>query len=82
MRGVVNKLKNLMIPFQQKWYYTPEMRGSYSIKYVLPAVFPELSYNDLPIKERGTASNIFLSMVNGTFDGDVKEIRRQLLELC
>ena len=82
MRGVVNKLKDLMIPFQQKWYYTPEMRGSYSIKYVLPAVVPELSYNDLPIKEGGTASNIFLSMVNGTFDGDVKETRRQLLELC
>jgi hypothetical protein len=82
LRGVVNKLKDLMIPFQQKWYYTPEMRGSYSIKYVLPAVVPELSYNDLPIKEGGTASNIFLSMVNGTFDGDVKETRRQLLELC
>jgi hypothetical protein len=82
LRGVVNKLKDLMIPFQQKWYYTPEMRGSYSIKYVLPAVVPELSYNDLPIKDGGTASNIFLSMVNGTFDGDVKETRRQLLELC
>ncbi|WP_338408077.1 DUF2779 domain-containing protein [uncultured Flavobacterium sp.] len=25
-------MKDLMIPFQQKWYYTPEMRGSYSIK--------------------------------------------------
>jgi DNA polymerase-3 subunit alpha len=47
-----------------------------------PAVVPELSYNDLPIKDGGTASNIFLSMVNGTFDGDVKETRRQLLELC
>ena len=53
-----------MIPFQQKWYYTPEMRGSYSIKYVLPALVPELSYNDLDIKEGGTASNTFLSMVN------------------
>ena len=69
-----------MIPFQQKWYYTPKMKGSSSIKYVLPAVVPELSCNDLPIKEGATASNIFLSMVNGTFDGDEKETRRQLLE--
>ena len=71
-----------MIPFQQKWYYTPEMKGSYSIKYVLPALVPELSYNDLDIKEGGTASNTFLSMVNETFEGDVQKTRRQLLEYC
>ena len=82
LRGIVNRLKDLMIPFQQKWYYTPEMRGSYSIKSVLPALVPELSYNDLEIKEGGTASNTFLSMVIGTFEGDVEETRRQLLEYC
>ena len=80
--GIINRLKDLMIPFQQKWYYTPEMRGSYSIKYVLPALVPELSYNDLDIKEGGTASNTFLSMVNETFEGDVQKTRRQLLEYC
>jgi len=82
LRGIVNRLKDLMIPFQQKWYYTPEMKGSYSIKYVLPALVPELSYNDLDIKEGGTASNTFLSMVNETFEGDVQKIRRQLLQYC
>ena len=82
LTGIVNRLKDLMIPFQQKWYYTPEMRRSYSIKYVLPALVPELSYNDLEIKEEGTASNTFLSMVNKTFEGDVKETRKQLLEYC
>jgi len=79
---IVNRMKDLMIPFQQKWYYTPEMKGSYSIKYVLPALVPKLSYGDLKIKEGGTASNTFLSMVNGTFKGDVKETRMQLLEYC
>lgn len=82
LRGIVNRLKDLMAPFQQKWYYTPEMRGSYSIKSVLPALIPELSYNDLDIKEGSTASNTFLSMVNGTFEGDVEKTRKQLLEYC
>jgi len=50
------------------------MRRSYSIKYVLPALVPELSYNDLDIKEGGTASNTFLSMVNETFESDVEKI--------
>ena len=58
------------------------MRRSHSIKYVLPALAPELSYNDLDIKEGGTASNTFLSMVNETFEGNVEETRRQLLEYC
>ncbi|MDA8626417.1 DUF2779 domain-containing protein [Flavobacteriaceae bacterium] len=82
LNSIVSRLKDLMIPFQQKWYYTPEMKGSYSIKYVLPAMVPELSYNDLDIKEGGAASNTFLSLVNGTFDGDFEETRRQLLEYC
>jgi hypothetical protein len=58
------------------------MKGSYSIKYVLPALVPELSYNDLEIKEGGAASNTFLSMVIGTFEGDVEETRKHLLEYC
>ena len=59
------------------------MRGSYfPIKAVLPALVPELSYNDLDIKEGGTASNTFLSIVNGSFKGDVIKTRNQLLEYC
>ena len=71
LRVIISRLKDLMVPFQKKWYYTPEMKGSYSIKFVLPALVPELSYNELEIKEGVTASNTFLSMVNGTFEGDI-----------
>ncbi|MDA0278672.1 MAG: DUF2779 domain-containing protein [Bacteroidetes bacterium] len=63
LRVIISRLKDLMLPFQKKWYYTPEMKGSYSIKFVLPALVPELSYNDLEIKEGVTVSNTFLSMV-------------------
>lgn len=82
LNGFINRLKDLMIPFEQKWYYTPEMKGSYSIKYVLPALVPELSYSNLEIKEGATASNTFLSMVNGTFSGDVALTKKQLLKYC
>jgi len=71
-----------MIPFQQKWYYTPEMKGSYSIKSVLPALIPELSYNSLEINDGGSASNTFLAMVNGTFKGNEPQTRQSLLEYC
>ena len=34
------------------------------------------------IKDGVTASNTFLSMINGTFQGNIEEARRQLLEYC
>ena len=37
LENIINRLKDLMIPFKKKWYYKPEMRGSYSIKSVLPS---------------------------------------------
>ena len=71
-----------MIPFQNKWYYTPEMRGSYSIKNVLPALVPELSHNNLNIKDGGMASSIFQSMINNKFNGNEISTRKDLLEYC
>ncbi len=71
INAIISRLKDLMLPFQKKWYYTPEMRGSYSIKAVLPALVPSLSYDNLDIKDGGSASTIFMQMVNGTYDGDI-----------
>jgi len=82
IKKIIDRLKDLMIPFQQRWYYTPAMWGSYSIKKVLPAMVPELSYDDLNIGEGGTASDTFSSMLTGAFEGDVVQTRRDLLEYC
>jgi hypothetical protein len=79
---IIERLKDLMIPFQQRWYYTPTMQGSYSIKKVLPALVPDLSYNDLNIKEGGTASNTFAAMLTGEFQGDIDQTRKDLLAYC
>ena len=82
LEGIIRRLKDLMIPFQKGWYYTPEMKGSYSIKQVLPALVPELSYKQLNINEGGTASTTFAAMANGTFDGGFEQTRIDLLEYC
>ena len=82
INAIICRLKDLMLPFQKKWYYTPEMRGSYSIKAVLPALVPSLSYDNLDIKDGGSASTIFMQMVNGTYDGDYEKIKADLLAYC
>ncbi len=45
------------------YYYHPEFLGRYSIKDVLPAVVPSLSYDDLMIKEGGQAASEYYRMV-------------------
>jgi hypothetical protein len=58
------------------------MGGSYSIKYVLPALVPELSYENLEINEGGLASIAFESLFYETDFVRIAEIRNNLLEYC
>ena len=71
-----------MVPFQQRHYYTPDMDGRYSIKNVLPALVPELSYGALEIQGGEAASRTFLAMAQGHFKGDVEATRKHLLDYC
>ncbi|MFN5493193.1 MAG: DUF2779 domain-containing protein [Bacteroidota bacterium] len=77
-----SRFVDLLIPFKNAWYYTPEMAKSASIKSVLPALAPEFSYADLPIGNGGEASETFLAIVNGSFDGNIEETRQHLLRYC
>ncbi|CAM9285820.1 unnamed protein product, partial [Ectocarpus fasciculatus] len=79
-----SRLVDLAIPFQKKHYYTPSMKGKYSIKQVLPAVCPQYlnSYTDLDIQEGMAASNTYMSMI-GSEDTTTKETElKNLLEYC
>lgn len=79
---LVSRIKDLMIPFQKKYYYAPEMKGSYSIKAVLPALVPKLSYDELEINEGGLASVAYESLQAETDLMFIAEIKQQLLEYC
>jgi hypothetical protein len=85
LMNIHNNIKDLMIPFNNRWYYTKEMEGSYSIKYVLPALYPndpELDYHNLPVVHNGgEASAAFLSL-NGKTKEEQEKIRNGLLLYC
>lgn len=53
--AIHDNIKDLMAPFASKSYYHPKMQGSYSIKYVLPALVPEFesAYKDLNLIHHG-----------------------------
>ena len=85
MMNIHDNIQDLMIPFSKKYYYLPEMQGSYSIKYVLPALYPNdpsLDYHNLEGIQKGDqASNAFKAMKNMSPE-EVAETRKNLLAYC
>ncbi len=79
-----DNIKDLMTPFQQKHYVTPSMNGSYSIKYVLPALVPQMqqAYQELDgVQNGGEAMNAFANM-SKLDDTEKEKMKNALLEYC
>ncbi len=55
----LTRTADLMKPFSMGWYHTPEMMGSISLKYVLPALVPELDYNNITIRNGSHAMAVY-----------------------
>jgi hypothetical protein len=79
---LISRLKDLMIPFQKKYFYNPRMEGSYSIKNVLPALAPDLSYSGLDIADGNMAMLAFESLLYETSPTKIRKIRNDLLNYC
>lgn len=59
LQEAMGRMMDLMEPFKKKWYYHPNMKGSASIKLVLPALVPELSYEGLKINNGASAMSAY-----------------------
>ena len=80
-----DNIQDLMIPFYERMYYCKEMQGSYSIKYVLPALFPnddELDYHRLPVVHNGSEAMSVFANLNEKSKEEQEIIRKGLLEYC
>ena len=85
LERINSNMVDFLVPFKQRKYYTKKMQGSASIKYVLPALYPddpELDYHNLPVVHNGgEASEAFLSL-KGKSKEKQEEIRHGLLVYC
>ena len=79
-------IQDLLTPFQNGYYYVPAMGGSFSIKSVLPALFPddlELNYHNLDerCQNGGDAMNIF-PRIKDMEPAEAAASREALLRYC
>ncbi len=73
-----------LLPIARNYYYHPSQQGSWSIKKVLPALVPELSYENLEgVKDGGMAMSAYLEAIHPATTPERKAIiHRQLLNYC
>jgi hypothetical protein len=84
LMAIHDNIKDLMAPFASKNYYHPKMQGSYSIKYVLPALVPEFesAYKDLNlIHNGGEAMQAYEAMTYMPAD-ERESYKKALLAYC
>ena len=85
LMAIHDNCKDLMIPFQNKDYYHPNMKGSYSIKYVLPSLVPEFenAYKELDLIHNGGEAMEAFANLSKIDDEKLKQrYRDSLLEYC
>ncbi len=72
-----------LLPHVRSYCYHPEFHGSFSIKSVLPALVPGMSYKDLAINEGGLASLAYFEIISPKTTSDrSNELRTNLLKYC
>lgn len=78
-------IKDLLVPFQNGYYYNRAMGGSFSIKSVLPAIFPddpELNYHNLEGVHNGSEAMDIFPKIKDMPPEEAQKARKNLLEYC
>lgn len=72
-----------LLPITVANYYHPSMRGSWSLKSVIPTIDPDLAYDGLEIAHGGMAQQALLEQLDSSLPvGERKKCREALLEYC
>jgi Domain of unknown function(DUF2779) len=82
IRQRLERLVDLEIPFKQDWFYHPGMQGGYSMKSILPALVPELSYEHMTVKDGADAMYVYQQLMNEQDKSKRIRALQDLLSYC
>ncbi|MDY4754625.1 MAG: DUF2779 domain-containing protein [Candidatus Faecousia sp.] len=83
--NVQGNIRDLLTPFQSGYYYNRAMGGSFSIKSVLPALFPDdpsLDYHNLEGVRNGSEAMTIFPKIKDMPPEEQVITRKQLLTYC
>lgn len=83
LTAITDRMIDLLKPFRSRSLYHPEMKGSASLKRVLPAFVPEMNYGDMEIGNGGDASMMYLMCQKDLVSAEEKNtIYKNLIDYC
>jgi len=72
-----------LLPLARNHYYHPNMKGSWSIKDVLPTIAPELDYLNLEVSDGAMAQETYKEAIHSHTSPERKErVRQSMLRYC
>ncbi|MCP5538352.1 MAG: DUF2779 domain-containing protein [Akkermansiaceae bacterium] len=83
LESIIDRIEDLL-PVARNHYYHPSQHGSWSIKAVLPAICPDLTYSDLDgVQDGNMAVQAYQEAINRDTTAERKsEIHQQLDQYC
>lgn len=85
LMNIHDNIHDLLTPFQSGFYYNRNMGGSYSIKSVLPALFPDdptLDYHNLEGVHNGSEAMSIFPLIAEMPQKEQEQARKNLLKYC
>ena len=85
LMNIHDNVRDLLTPFQSGYYYNRAMGGSYSIKSVLPALFPDdpsLDYHNLEGVHNGSEAMTIFPLIAQMSPDEQEKARANLLKYC
>jgi len=82
LQAIVDNIIDLKEPFSQRVAYHWKMQGSASLKVVLPAFIPDMTYEGMEISEGMAAQAAYFRMQQITDNEELKNLRKALIEYC
>ena len=85
LQNIADNVIDLLVPFQSGWYYNRAMGGSFSIKSVLPALFPDdpsLNYHNLEDIHNGAEAMTIFPQIQYMPPEEQARTRHNLLKYC
>lgn len=82
IQAVIDRLWDLLPPIRENIYH-PRFGGSFSLKAVLPALVPAMSYDDMAVANGSQAGVAYAALIDGDLSAtDRARLRNDLLAYC
>ncbi len=78
----ISRIVDLMEPFEKRMYYSPDMKGSITLKSIVAALIDGVSYDKLNIEEGGSAAFIYESLYYSRDDNEKERVLKDLSKYC